>query len=164
MSCGNQQSFFHSSLSNIANVPIEEVDFPLKFLAGKGKEREPPLLRLRLNWAGRIAKAQALALPTHPPGKMFRPDMTPVPMTPEEKVSENLWLSGTILWNALRKRNNADQFVLLQIAAKNPPRPRQGSLPQWGSAGEGSEAIAVQNARNARRPSMPVTSGSLNTS
>jgi len=113
----------------------EEVDFPLKFLAGKGKEREPPLLRLRLNWAGRIAKAEALALPTHPPGKMFRPDMTPVPMSPEEK-----------------------------IAAKNPPRPRQGSLPQWGSAGEGSEAVAVHNARNARRPSMPVTSGSLNTS
>lgn len=81
--------YFHcDSLSNVANVSIEEVDFPLKFLAGKGKEREPPLLRLRLHWAGRIAKAEALALPTRPPGKMFRLDATPVPMTPEEKVGD----------------------------------------------------------------------------
>jgi hypothetical protein len=60
----------------------------LEFYGGKGKEREPPLLKLGLKWTGRIPKAEQLGLPTRRPGKMFRADINAIPLTPEEKVSD----------------------------------------------------------------------------
>jgi hypothetical protein len=55
-----------------ANIEIEEVDVPMFVSQGKGKEHEPPMLRLRLTWAGRLAQLDELGLPSSPPGKMFR--------------------------------------------------------------------------------------------
>jgi hypothetical protein len=54
-------------------------------LDGKGKERDPPIVRLRLKWPGRIAIIEELGLPTQPPGKMFRAGIVGIPYTPEER-------------------------------------------------------------------------------
>lgn len=64
----------------------ENCEFPLKLVtSGKGKEKEPPTLRLGLKWAGLLAKAEAAGLPTSPPGKMFRSDFSGIPMSPEDR-------------------------------------------------------------------------------
>ncbi|KAG9231932.1 hypothetical protein BJ875DRAFT_468148 [Amylocarpus encephaloides] len=63
----------------------EEIEVPLKEFEGKGKERDPPIVRLRLKWPGRIARVEELGLPSKPPGKMFRPGIVGIPYTPEEK-------------------------------------------------------------------------------
>ena len=55
------------------------MDYPLNLPDSKGKETEPPLMRLGLKWTGRHAKVDALGLPTQPPGKMFRTGITGMP-------------------------------------------------------------------------------------
>jgi hypothetical protein len=52
---------------------------------GKGRERDPPILRLRLKWPGRVAALDELGLPYQPPGKMFRAEVAGIPYTPEER-------------------------------------------------------------------------------
>jgi len=63
----------------------EEIDFPLKITDGKGKEKEPSLLRIGLTWIGRQTRVEELGLPTKAPGKMFRTDITGIPMSLEER-------------------------------------------------------------------------------
>jgi hypothetical protein len=59
-------------------------------LDGKGRERDPPVIRLRLKWPGRVAVLEELGLPTQPPGKMFRAEIAGIPYTPEERENVRL--------------------------------------------------------------------------
>lgn len=53
-------------------------------LGGKGKEHEPSTVRLRLRWTGWQKKVEDAGLPLQAPGKMFRKDITRIPLSPEE--------------------------------------------------------------------------------
>lgn len=84
----------------VANALPEVVEFPLKYFAGKGKEKEPPILKLGLKWAGRMAKVEQLGLPIRAPGKMFRLETRPVPLAPEDSVSTSEEIFA--LWRTYR--------------------------------------------------------------
>ncbi len=73
--------YFEQQLIDVS----EDIDFPLKITDGKGKEKEPPLLRIGLTWIGRQTKVEELGLPTRAPGKMFRADIIGIPMSLEER-------------------------------------------------------------------------------
>lgn len=66
---------------------VEELDFPLSIIDGKGKEKEQPILRIGLQWDGRQSKVQKLGLPTSPPGKMFRSDFVGTPLSTEQRAA-----------------------------------------------------------------------------
>jgi len=57
-------------------VCVEEIEFPLVMVNGKGKEKEQPMLKLGLKWMGRHAKVEEMGFPTSAPGKMFRTHFT----------------------------------------------------------------------------------------
>jgi len=61
----------------------EEIDFPLQIIGSKGKEKDEPVLKLGLQWAGRLAKVEEMGLPTLAPGKMFRSDSLGIPLLQE---------------------------------------------------------------------------------
>jgi len=69
----------------LANTCLEEVEFPTFCNEGKGKQKEPSLLRIKLKWKGRYGRVEDLGLPAEPPGKMFRADFTGIPLTNEER-------------------------------------------------------------------------------
>jgi hypothetical protein len=65
---------------------IEQRDFPLQMVvSAKGKEKEPPSVRVGLKWVGRQTLVQRAGLPTSPPGKLFRSDYSGIPMSSEDR-------------------------------------------------------------------------------
>ncbi|CZT45411.1 uncharacterized protein RSE6_05718 [Rhynchosporium secalis] len=62
----------------------EELQYDLH-LIGKGKEVRPPTIKLRLKWAGRHAKVEEANLPFTPPGKMFKSNLSGIPLSQEER-------------------------------------------------------------------------------
>jgi hypothetical protein len=71
----------------VTNGNAEEIDFSLNITDGKGKEKQPPILRIGLKWDGRQSRVEELGLPTSPPGKMFRSDLVGIPLSPEQKAA-----------------------------------------------------------------------------
>lgn len=69
----------------MADTCLEEVEFPTLCIEGKGKQKEPSLLRIKLKWKGRYGRVEDLGLPAEPPGKTFRADFTGIPLTNEER-------------------------------------------------------------------------------
>ena len=74
----------HASFLLISSPDEYEVPFQL-ISSGKGKEKDPPIVKVRLKWTGREKLVQKAGLPTLPPGKMFRKDYAGIPMSPEER-------------------------------------------------------------------------------
>lgn len=70
-------------LLSFTNMCKEEIDFPLQIIGSKGKEKDEPVLKLGLQWAGRLAKVEEMGLPTLAPGKMFRSDSLGIPLLQE---------------------------------------------------------------------------------
>lgn len=68
------------------------MDLPLQMLTGKGKgkENESPTVRLRVTWIGRQKKVADAGLPLQAPGKMFRRDITRIPLSSEEIDAVNI--------------------------------------------------------------------------
>jgi hypothetical protein len=66
------------------------MDFPLQMIGGKGKEKEQSVLRLGLKWTGLLSKVENAGLPTRPPGKMFRTDITRIPLALEQRGNTKL--------------------------------------------------------------------------
>ena len=56
---------------------------------GKGKQKDPMVVKLRLKWEGRYGKVEALGLPTTPPGKMFRANIlaSGIPLSAAQKLA-----------------------------------------------------------------------------
>ncbi|KAG4443173.1 hypothetical protein IFR05_001315 [Cadophora sp. M221] len=67
----------------------EELEFAVP-LIGKGKEVRPPLIKLHLKWAGRQAKLQESMLPFASPGKMFKQNLTGIPLSQEQRDAANM--------------------------------------------------------------------------
>ncbi|PVH82065.1 hypothetical protein DL98DRAFT_514136 [Cadophora sp. DSE1049] len=67
----------------------EELDFPIS-LIGKGKQTQPPMIKLGLRWAGRQARLEEAGIIFAPPGKMFKPSLTGIPMSQEEREALKL--------------------------------------------------------------------------
>lgn len=57
----------------------------MRSVDGKGKEKDPFLLKLGLKWKGRYSRVEDAGLPTMPPGKMFRTDLTEIPPSTDER-------------------------------------------------------------------------------
>lgn len=57
---------------------------------GKGKEKEPTLVKLRLKWPGRQSKVEAASLVTSPPGKMFKAGFTGISLSQEERDARKI--------------------------------------------------------------------------
>jgi hypothetical protein len=69
----------------LISIP-DEYEVPFQMISsGKGKEKDPPIVKVRLKWTGREKLVQKAGLPTLPPGKMFRQDYAGIPMSPEER-------------------------------------------------------------------------------
>ncbi|CAG8954629.1 hypothetical protein HYFRA_00004549 [Hymenoscyphus fraxineus] len=65
----------------------DDIELPMKEVAGKGKGTDPALLRLHVKWNGRYRRLEELGLPMVAPGKMFRKDYTDIPMSLEERTA-----------------------------------------------------------------------------
>jgi hypothetical protein len=68
----------------------KEVDFPMIITDSKGKENDPPKLRIGLKWDGRQRRRlEELGLPTCPPGKMFRSTLAALAVFPEQRAARS---------------------------------------------------------------------------
>ncbi|KAK0119783.1 hypothetical protein ONS95_011216 [Cadophora gregata] len=62
----------------------EELEFPITLIR-KGKQIQSPMIKLGLRWAGRQARLEEANISSIPPGKMFKPSLTGIPMSQEER-------------------------------------------------------------------------------
>lgn len=67
----------------------EELEFPIT-LIGKAKQTRPPIIKLGLKWTGRQTRLEKAGIIFAPPGKMFKPILTGIPISQEEREAMNI--------------------------------------------------------------------------
>lgn len=69
---------------NLLIISTEDISYQIPITEGKGKEIEPPLLHIHLKWKGRFFLLEKPGLPMSAPGKLFKPNLSGMPMPFED--------------------------------------------------------------------------------